>query len=348
MNVLIDIAHPAHVHFYRHLRSQLLQLGADVLVTARDKDVTLELLRTFEIPHLVFGRAGHRTWTGQFIELVTRDAFLVWRGRRFQPDVVLTRNPTGVHAARALRAIGVFDTDDGRSAGVHFRSAAAFAHVITAPDCLPESFGSKERRYASYKSLAYLHPSVFTPRQDIRAELGLGANDKFSVLRLVAHDASHDSKARGIDDRARRRIVARLKLHGPVFVSGERDVPADLGGEELRIQPELMHDVLAAASMVVGDSQTIASEAGILATPSIRVNSWVDSSPHITEMERRYGLVFSYGPDQVDQVIERIDRLLVDPRTPETWRRRRDRMLQDKIDLTAWYKQLVLDLTAFR
>src|SRR5690606_21375951 len=139
----------------------------------RDKDVALRLLDAFGIPHLTHGRSGHKSMFGQARELAGRVSFLVHHGRKLRPDLVLTRNPAGVQAARLLGAIGVFDTDDGRTVGIHYRAAAPFAHVITAPDCLEESFGSKERRYPSYKALAFLHPDLYTPT-DPRPDLGLG------------------------------------------------------------------------------------------------------------------------------------------------------------------------------
>jgi predicted glycosyltransferase len=344
MRVLVDISHPAHVHFYRHLRQRLVDAGAEVLVVARKKDVTLQLLDAFEIPHLTSGGSGHRWWGGQLRELISRDAFLVRHGRNFRPDIVLTRNPSGVHAARLLGATGLFDTDDGRSVGVHYRSAAPFAHLITAPDCLAESFGRKERRYPSYKSLAYLHPNVFQPSPDALADLGLNDGERFSVLRLVAHDASHDRRAAGIDAVARRRIMELLSAHGRVFVSCEGPVPADVASNVLPSRPEHLHSVLTAASIVVGDSQTIATEAALLGTPAIRISTWAAVSSHLSELEERYGLVESFAPPQIDEALARVEALLGDPHTRAARATSRARMLEDKIDLTAWYYELLASL----
>jgi predicted glycosyltransferase len=44
MKVLIDIGHPAHVHFYKNTIKELEAKGHEVLVTARDKDVAINLL----------------------------------------------------------------------------------------------------------------------------------------------------------------------------------------------------------------------------------------------------------------------------------------------------------------
>lgn len=52
MRFLVDLCHPGHVHFFRPALARLQAEGHQLLVTARDKDVTVELLRAFAIPQL--------------------------------------------------------------------------------------------------------------------------------------------------------------------------------------------------------------------------------------------------------------------------------------------------------
>ena len=42
--VLVDITHPAHVHFFRNAIDLWKDQGWQVLITARDKDICLQLL----------------------------------------------------------------------------------------------------------------------------------------------------------------------------------------------------------------------------------------------------------------------------------------------------------------
>ena len=51
MRVLIDIVHPGHVHFYRHLIRGLTDRDHAVKVVARDKDVTYSLLDSFGLAY---------------------------------------------------------------------------------------------------------------------------------------------------------------------------------------------------------------------------------------------------------------------------------------------------------
>ena len=51
MRVLIDILHPAHVHFFRNFCSEMESRGHSVCITARDKDRSVDLLRAFGLPY---------------------------------------------------------------------------------------------------------------------------------------------------------------------------------------------------------------------------------------------------------------------------------------------------------
>ena len=116
MSVLIDISHPAHVHFFRPLAEALTADGVAVHIFARDKDVTVRLLEASGLPFevLPMGRPG----AGQIsaaAELLRRSWALRRRIRRHKVKVVLTRNPSGAIAAFGTRATSIFDTDDGHS-----------------------------------------------------------------------------------------------------------------------------------------------------------------------------------------------------------------------------------------
>ncbi|MGD8412520.1 MAG: DUF354 domain-containing protein, partial [Desulfobacterales bacterium] len=135
MVVLFDIVHPAHVHFFKHIIRGLQKAGHKTLVVARDKDVTLALLNHYGLDYITVGQSGRKSRFSQLKELLYRD-WVIWKiARDFKVNVILTRNPAGVQAARLTGALGIFDTDDGRAAGIHFRAAAPFANIITTPDC---------------------------------------------------------------------------------------------------------------------------------------------------------------------------------------------------------------------
>lgn len=348
MRVLFDIVHPAHVHFYRHLHDSLRAEGHDVHVVARDKEVTLPLLDAFGMPHAWTGHAGTKTTAARAAELVTRDLALTRAARRFRPDVVLTRNPAGVHAGRLVGAWTVYDSVDGRAAGVHFRLGAPLAHVITSPTWLDEDYGPRHRRYRGPKELAYLHPSRFRADPGIRDELGVAADRPLFVLRFVANDAVHDAHTVGLDAGQRAGLVGRLQALGHVVISSEEPLPADLEPLRFRLGPERIHHVLAAADLFVGDSGSMAAEAGVVGTPALRLSSWVGPvRGYLGRMERDYGLVRCFTPEARAGFDAAVDAVLADlPAAKAAAGEAAARLVADCDDVTAWYRGLVGELAA--
>ena len=61
MRLAIDFLHPAHVHFFRHFVGEMEGRGHEVLITARDKDCTFELLDAFGLPYVPISRQARRS-----------------------------------------------------------------------------------------------------------------------------------------------------------------------------------------------------------------------------------------------------------------------------------------------
>ena len=342
MRVLFDIVHPAHAHFYRHLHARLLGEGHECLALARDKEVTLQLLDDFGIPYETHGRP--RRWrVGQAQELIARDLRLYRLGRRFRPDFVLARNPAGIHAARALGAIGVFDTDDGSAAGPVFKLAAPVAKVITTPECLIEDFGAKHLRYPGYKALAFLHPDHFTPDPSVRERLGVG-DDPYGIVRLTAMDSAHDRNMQGVPRSLARSLIDRLSREMRVFVSSEGPLPEEWADLAFPIPPRHMLDAMAVARIVVGDSGSMIGEAAMLGTPAVFLGSFAHRRVYLVDLEQTWGLTRVFLPDEGDEMLETVTQLIEDPETPRLWRERRARMLDHAVDVSTWYHDLLVEL----
>ena len=58
MKFLFDVGHPAHVHYFKNLIKLLKKNGNQVLIVAREKDVTHRLLRNYRIPYLSRGKGS--------------------------------------------------------------------------------------------------------------------------------------------------------------------------------------------------------------------------------------------------------------------------------------------------
>lgn len=337
MRVLFDIVHPAHVHFFKHMLTGLAKRGHETRIVAREKDVTTALLDRLGFEYDSVGRSGKKSLFGMGSELLRRDLVLARVARQFKPDMIVTRNPAGAQTGRLLGIPAIFDTDDGRAAGIHFWSAAPFAHVITTPDCTDEDYGRRHVQYPGYKQTAYLHPNHFTPDRSVLQALGVAAGERYFIVRFVAMVASHDLGEGGLSAADKRTLIDKLQARGRVFLSSEDTLPEELSHMKFPLAPDKLHDALAFADLLVGDSQTVAAEAAVLGTPSLRVSSWTGRLAYLTELEKRYGLTFAYHPKRASELMAHVDRWLAEPSLRQTLAPQHQRLLADKVDVAQWF-----------
>ena len=123
-----------------------------------------------------------------------------------------------------------------------------------------------------------------------------------------------------------------LKPHGAIFITSERPLEPQFEPYRIHINPLDMHHVMAFASLYIGDSQTMTSEAAVLGTPAIRCNTFVGRIHYLEEEEHKYGLTYGFRPEQSEEMFKKIEELLSMPNLKEEWQIRRQKMLLEKID----------------
>ena len=179
--------------------------------------------------------------------------------------------------------------------------------------------------------LCYLHPKYFNPNKDVLPELGLTEKESYALLRFVSWGANHDIGQSGIPDDSKIELAKELAKNRRVFISSEGNLPDELNKYKIQISPEKIHDVLALASIYIGEGATMASESAMLGTPAIYVNSLTAGT---IEEQQNYGLLFSFR--NYDGVISKVEELLSNPDLKQEFIQKRDRMIKDQIDVTAF------------
>ncbi|MBN1324379.1 MAG: DUF354 domain-containing protein [Methanotrichaceae archaeon] len=346
MRILIDTGHPAHVHLFKNFIWEMERRGHRIRVTARDKEVTLQLLSAYSIPYLPIGRASHRGY-GLLREWIERDLLIYREARRFRPDCLIgVLNPAVAHSSRLLGRKSLIFTDTEPEA-VGFPLAdmltLPFADVILAPTSVRHDYGRRAVRVDSYKELAYLHPDNFRPDEGVVRDLGLSP-DGYVILRFIDWNSYHDRGRMGLSIDAKRGLVEEIGRHSRVLISSESLLPRDLERFRLDISPEKLHHLLFYAKMLVCDSQTMATEAGVLGCPVIRCNSFVGQRDmgNFIELEEKYDLIMNCREER--EALEKALDLVATPDIKSIWQERRKRCLRDKIDLSRFMVDLVEEL----
>ncbi|WP_254764990.1 DUF354 domain-containing protein [Natrinema marinum] len=345
MRVLFDITHPAHVHLFKNAIRELWDSGHHVLVTARGKDITVPLLESYGIPHVVLSSKSSGI-VGTVSEWLLREVRLARIATEFDPDVIVSRfNPAGAHASKVVGCPFLMLDDTENESSLIKNLTYPLADAVFTPSCFELELGDNQIRYDGYHELAYLHPDRFTPDEAALRDHDIDPDGEYYVIRLTAWDAFHDYGASGVSQQTLSEIVSLLSDRGSVYITSEGSVPSALADYGLEIPPCRIHDLLAFANGYIGDSGTMATEAAILGTPAIRIDPLAGrhTGGNFVELEERYGLLRSTPHER--EAVRELRAQVSDPRTAEKHREGVKRLLDDKIDVTAFLLDRIRSVT---
>lgn len=339
MNYLFFTNTPAHVHLYKYAVERLSEAGHTVRILARDYGCTIDLLEYYDLPYTSYGVCG-TTKSSLLRNLPGHYARTLRATFRYDPDLILGMGSYAAHNGALSRTPTVLLLDSEPTSIDHLLSQP-FARAILTPDAFRKDLGPNHYRFAGYKECAYLHPAVFNPDPRVREQLGVGPEEPYAIVRFNAFGSHHDVSHSGFSTQERYELIDRLAAEMPVFVSDEGgDIDIErTRGRSFGVHPALLHDALAEARLLVADSQTVVTEAGLLGTPAIRSNSFVgeDDMGNFIDLERA-GLIHNVAT--FEEVLELADDLLADPTLERTLQRRRRAFLAEKVNLT----DLIVDL----
>jgi len=336
MNILFDIAHPAHVHVIRNAYFELTKRGHKVYVTVKDIPSAIALLDKYGIPYTYLG-GKKDSLLGKVVLQLMYNVKVWWLVVMKNIDVAFSSSITPPYISRISKMHSIiFDDDDDAVEPLFVKYGHPFSDVVLSPACAVRAT-NKLIPYSGYHELAYLHPNWFTPDPDILNEIGLKPGETYFVLRFNAFKAHHDVGVKGLSIENKRELIAFLAKKGRVFITTERNIDEEFKKYQLLLSPEKVHSLIYYATMLIGDSQTMTSEAAVLGTPAIRSNTFVGQISYLEEEEHTYGLTYGFLPNDFDALRTKVEELLLLPDLKEIWQQRREKMLNDKIDVTAFY-----------
>jgi uncharacterized protein len=316
---------------------ELERNGYDLLVTARDKEFTLSLLDHYNIAYkkrLSNKKGLISKLFGLFY--ITRNLYNIQK--EFKPDLFIGGAGNAYIALLGFltkKPSIVFDDTEHDSQKLFF--VKHFASSIVTPDCYQKDLGEKQVRYAGYHELAYLHPNRFSPSEEVLSNFKGHTSENYSILRFVSWEASHDAGHSGMSSDNKLHAIKKISEYSKAYISSELPLTSELKPYQFSLDPHMMHDALAFSSLVFGESATMASEAAVLGIPAIYLDD--ESRVYTKELEEKYGLVFNYTESESDQkqAVEKAGQLLSNAeQNKRQWRSKRNKLLEDKIDVTAY------------
>jgi len=331
LKILIDIGHPAHVHFFKNFIWEMENKGHEFLITARRKESAFELLNYYGFEFIDLG-INKKGLFKKAIGLLSNDLKLLKISRKFKPDVLTgIGSPYIAQVSKLLGSKSVLFTDTEHASLIN-KLSVPFSNFVLTPSCFLKDLGKKQVRYDGYHELAYLHPKWFKEEKDFLKELDIKKNEKYFVLRSVSWQASHDVGYTGISKGDMEKIIDLLKDKGRVFLSSEYN---DKNFEEYTVKahPAKIHTLMAHSSLYFGEGATMASESAILGVPSFYISPLLGTMGNFEELEKKYGLLYSFK--EASSAIPHISQLIENNKLLE-WKNKREKLLKEKIDVTSF------------
>lgn len=338
MRILIDIGHPAHVHYYRNLAKELEVRGHKIIWIVKNIRVVKQLLDSYGFSYIVLPVKANGL-IGKVLRQVQYDFKLLTICRKEKIDLAIGTSVTIAHISRISRVKSVvFDDDDDAVQPLVTKYVNPYADALLSPDTLLNQRKRKDTIfYPGYQELAYLHPVRFNPVPSVLDELGMKNEDVFFIMRFNAFKAHHDFGVKGLSIQQKLELVKILKQFGKIFITTEREIEPELKEYQIKIEPQKIHSLMAFATLFLGDSQTMTSEAAMLGIPSLRCNSFAGRISYLEEQEKKYGLTYAFLPEHFDRMVLKLNELLSNPNLKEEWQNKRQKMLGDKIDVTSFW-----------
>jgi len=338
MKYLFALGHPAHFHLFKNVIDELILKNNKVDIVISDKDVLKDLLNRYNMDYSIIAEKAIKNTKAEKIKRYLSSIFklkeLIFN---LKPDLLIgcLGQISYMTFLKKIPSL-FFAEDDFRVTWMQGLLVYPFIESIITPIVTETSvFSYKQTVYKGYHELAYLHPNRFKPNSDIvKKVISLGS--PFFIIRFAKLTAYHDVGIKGINTEIAQRIIDTLKPYGNIWITSERELEPQFEQYRININTLDIHHFLSFANLYIGDSQTMAAEAGVLGTPFVRFNDFVGKLGYLNELENEYKLGYGFRTNQTEEMMAKIKELLLTHNLKQEWQKRRQKMLSDKIDVTAF------------
>lgn len=342
MKIIFYLAHPAHFHLFLNPINKLLSKGISLKILIKKKDILEDLLNEKGIDYSIIAKKERKDgFLGIMFGVLKRSASMLKYIIKFRPDLIVSSSTEFglICKVTGVKNIAIYE-DDLILFPIVYKYFVPFTDVLVCPKpCNNGKWNYKTIHYAGYNELAYLHPGLFKPDRAI-AEKYISLDNPYFIIRFAKLTAWHDDGVRGIDAIITEKLITMLEPHGRILITSEKKLDPHLEKFRMNINPLDIHHVMAFATLFIGDSQTMAAEAGVLGVPFLRFNDFVGKLGYLDELENKYRLGFGVRPNEVELLFNKINELLNNKNLKYIFEERRQKMLSEKIrvtDFITWF-----------
>lgn len=338
MKIFFYFGHPSQYLFLRETIRRLKKASVECIITIKSKDVLEQLLINDNLEYTnVLPRKRGVSKLAILLSLVKRLLKLFPLIYKSKPDILIGTDPSlaMIGAILSIQCITILE-DDFDVIKTMANMTNPFTDVILTPEvCNVGPWELKKIGYKGYMKLGYLHPKVFFVDKRVLEKYKIQKD--FILIRLAKLAAHHDFGIDGITQTLLDKILEMCLTHGfSVKISSEDKVDEKYQKYILSINPSDIHHVLANASLLICDSQSMSVEASMLGVPSIRYSDFAGRISVLEELENKYHLTFGINTNQTELLFSKLSELLSMKNIKGEFQRCRQKMLDDKIEVTSF------------
>jgi predicted glycosyltransferase len=266
--ILIDINHPAHVHYFRNFINEIQLKDFEVYVTNRDAPIINILLDSYGIKHITRNKRPIKSarWKSiLYLIGMIRAVFKV--SLKVKPDFYIGFASSACAVNSFLFRKPSIIIDDTEHNHFNHKLYSTFCSDILTPFYFEKEINKKQIRFNAFVEQFYLHSSYFVKNNEI------DQSNPYCLVRFISYDAWHDigiSKNQNLE--TKKELILELSKKIKVYVSSENDNDKTFDNYKMNIHPKEMHQMIANAKFVISEGATIASEAGILGVNYFYIN----------------------------------------------------------------------------
>lgn len=339
MRIALFLGHPAHFHMLKHAAAILKQDGHEIYFVIKKKDILETLCQDAGLNYIKIREGRSNSKLGLVRSVLGMEWHMLRFIKRNKIDILVGSTLSFATAKLARKPVVVMGEDDANVVPRYAKMVYPFATTIFSPvSCDNGRWEYKSVKYPGFQKLAYLHPKRFSPDRKIVEQYNIDPEEPYFLIRFARLNAHHDAGVSGMSTEIAQELIDILSPHGKIYITSERPLEPQFEQYRLHINPLDIHHIMAFATLYIGDSQSMANEAAMLGVPSLRFNDFVGAKKIgvMEELEHVYGLTYGISSHEPDRFYAKVEELLAMPNLREEFQKRRQKMLGDKIDVTAF------------
>src|SRR6056297_1751728 len=162
MNILILSGHPAQVHNFRLLRSELEARGHKVYWLATNKDISKYLLDYYKINFELLDKPG-KTFINKLKTLINNTVKCIRTINTKKIDIIISRVSPYASLAGKIKNIPHIALADTETSGIYDTIFTKFVNVFMTARSFNRTLRKDQIRFSGNIELFYLHPKRYSP-----------------------------------------------------------------------------------------------------------------------------------------------------------------------------------------